>query len=309
MHQTTHALLTPGLLQCSEAVWSEQQSRDSFLSCMLAHLDTLDATEHRIAWCGHAEAALWSSPQRPPWRRDRDWANRLVPLVHAKLRKLSNWLDTGQVGPCEALPDLLSSPDNPPLGDALLTLLHLIAHSGLRACVAVNGHAVDEPVSTITCVCACSGGVPRQYLAISDPLDWVRNLDSVDWFWPIEDSDDSWDRFRNGLEILSRALFSGDDRYLQDTVPYHLSGRFRDDLLEAEATDRLPIARSLARRLHMTRQSASTDGSLQDEAVKGDSSEWRFRVSEAARVHYEYRSGVMVFLRYYPSGKHDDGLR
>jgi hypothetical protein len=52
-----------------------------------------------------------------------------------------------------------------------------------------------------------------------------------------------------------------------------------------------------------------SDGGLKDESVRGQTGVRRFRVTGAARIHYQYGdSGRLIFTDYFGEGKHDEGL-
>jgi len=196
------------------------------------------------------------------------------------------------------------------MADACLTLIHYMVHVGLPGHIAAHRDLVDPGLKMVTCVCSCTEHTSEvQYPVLSEPLEWVRRMDRTIPFWPLSDSEASWNRFKDGLGWLSKALLGEHSEDLGAAVPYSLTTRFRHDLLEAKVEERAPIAKALARRLYMSRWHASKDVGLKDEAVKGRVGERRFRVTESARIHYEEESSSIVLTRYYPPGKHDEGLR
>jgi hypothetical protein len=86
-----NTVLDPALIFIAENEWNDDEKRDGFLKHLCDNfviIDTYALTS--IYWTDTLETCLWSSPQLPPWRRNVDWRNSLVPLFYKNFIEISS---------------------------------------------------------------------------------------------------------------------------------------------------------------------------------------------------------------------------
>jgi len=137
---------------------------------------------------------------------------------------------------------------------------------------------------------------------ISSAKDWLYKIDLEKDYWPTSESEIS--KFIEGLQIVKSRDFN-DTKYL---FSFDFSRNFIKDIIK-ENNNRGKIFRQIVSKLTKTRESSGKDTSLHDEYIK-ERKEFRFRITAAARIHYEYENGNHItFLKYYDPSEHENGLK
>ncbi len=136
---------------------------------------------------------------------------------------------------------------------------------------------------------------------VRGPEDWPIKILPTKSFWPTNRQDN--DKLKKCIELVA---LSKNITYSQ-LQRYEFTPCFIGDLIMASRREQ--IADKIVHRLRLNTQEAAGDQQLRDEELS--SGIRRFRVTQrpsSLRIHYEFRSGVIVFLRFFDEGHHDDGL-
>jgi hypothetical protein len=145
---------------------------------------------------------------------------------------------------------------------------------------------------------------PKLISCTKDFLDQIKVEES---FWPNCSSDG--ELLKKGVSIL---LKRNHDINCCN-VEFDFSKTFVKKLSSTQES-RLRILELIAKRLSKTTAESGRDPVLQDENVEGRSDnakERRFRVTprpSSKRIHYNFEGSKIVFIMFYDSGEHDDGL-
>jgi hypothetical protein len=269
-------------------------------------LDYLDEIERlravTVLWSEDLEALLWSDPILPPWRVDRDWRNKLVPVIAKKFRLATAILSL--TVRCEGAvflpPDSLPSVRDD-ITRAFCRLSHQAALEKQELILCLDG--VNETKAPLAIKCgACA--LDATIRPITSPRNLGRDPEIAAEFWNSARADSVADVDR----LLGLALrWRGDNLAARYRPKYSTS--FIDKV--ATAAEKGPIFEALAKRISKTEDEARHDAGLHDEPVRGKEREGirRFRVSIAERIHYDYPTAQEIrFVDYFPEGHHDDGL-
>lgn len=298
-----NALFSPSLLFLSPEAWNDEARRDQFLAHLLDHLDWIDKLGvSTIYWSDTMEALLWTDPQLPPWRRDRDWQLNIVPVLSTRFsRRQSIVAVDGGPAPFRILPIQAIDGVRGDILSAFLALAHVVSIADIRWCICL-GASEAATVRFLEFQCDCHQPVrPR---LVRSGSDWLSYIDFLNLFWPSGDQE-SAERFRLLVECA--------------LVKKHLAGQVRVDFrltdsflvsISRERRLRQDIVDSLCARIAATQNEAVHNKGLQDEEIDPRSHTRRFRVTRAARIHYRYSGAAEILLiEYYGQGQHDIGLR
>ena len=293
-----NTVFDPAILFMSEPDWYDEKTRDELLAHLLDNLKYIDECSiAKIYWNDDFESSLWDSPQKPPWRTQRDWNNQFVPYIYRLLTKNSielnfvNNLSSCDVSPC------MNKCHSDHVNDCFLKLMHEIINrkEDIFLCLSIKNKLSNNNKYSFTCTCHSNRLVPE---LINKPGDWLYHIDLENNYWP--NNTKKVKKFLEAIEIVRKRDF-GDKPFLYD---YTFSEGFIRDIIGINRNKK-NILESIAKRLILTKQEADQDGSLQHEYLKHEK-QCRFRVTLDYRIQYIFsKEKGIEFLNY---GKHDYGL-
>jgi hypothetical protein len=306
----TLAAVDPSVLVTSWTNWQQGLARDRFLALLVEHLDMLRelGTAH-IAWSDDLELELWGDPPVPPWRIDQTWKFRLVPVIFKLLPGLVTRIDDViSGGEAEIQPPLNDSHGRGELIAAFLRIVHaLVCRSGDFYLV-LGMDNLPPPVPGFAASCECHPGLVHPTI-VASPRDWLRLTDFTDAYWPTGGSEKEASRFVRLVELTRLCSSEQGAEPHEFVYEFEPTGSFLE-ALASEGEDRGVLMQCIVERLVLPQRQASALARLNDEPVRGKHGVRRFRVGGGRRVHYMYgEDGRVVFVNYYPEGKHDVGLR
>jgi len=295
--------LAPEVMFIPPEVWNNDFGRDTALGLLLDYLDEIEKLRVvSILWSDQMEELLWRDPTMPPWRMDRDWNLKLVPIIATKFRRALKHLDVSIE--CEELGFM------PP------GTLKCVREDITRAFCCLSHQAALDADELILCL-----GKP---LLTQAPVSFQCGKCALDLTVRPVESPAGLARDREiATELWSSAEVkcSADLDYLLGLVLRWQSGGanalYRASYSRSfvkgvgSAGNKRAIVEAIAKRIVMTEEEARHDHGLHDEPVRGREKEGvrRFRVSIAERIHYDYpTSGEIRFVDHFPEGHHDDGL-
>jgi hypothetical protein len=301
-NKLNNSLFEPSLMFINQSDWINDEIRDDFLHQLINNLKFIDKYKiTKVYWSDEFEVLLWGDPQIPPWRIDRDFKLQLVPIIY-NLFNSNIELITPLPHKAEITPELEHI--NETINNAFLKIVHRTIASNERTylCIGRKNKHMKELVFHYSCLCHSQVINP---IAISDPSEWWSQLHLTENFWPQDTSGESVLLFREAIEITALEYFECENFVYE----YDFERSFLKSLVD-ETKNKEEILFSLAKRLSMHQKFASSDKSLNDEPVKGDSDERRFRTSKENRIHYVYPSERKItFTQYYSEGEHDKAFR
>lgn len=298
------AVLDPSILHISETDWFDRDKRDHFLKHLFDNLTAInDYRIAKIAWTEEQEICLWATPQTPPWRRDKDWSNELVPAIHNLLQRnrKSIELDARQL-PCSVQPSMEFVNQN--AGICFLILLHSFIKSQeeMFLCLGLPNIAPTNPQYLFSCTC-CSP--PLSPKLVCCPTDWLNYIDITSEYWPSNETES--DKLLSALHMFRVKEFNG--------KPFRHKFQFSPHFIRALSqthSDKSRILRQMVKKLISTKQEAAHDPTLNDEYLDKQKV-FRFRVTprpRSIRIHYDYGTARYIyFLSFCDVGQHDEGLR
>lgn len=301
-----YAVLEPSVISISQDEWDCEVQRDDYLEHFNLILKNIENNQDlHIAWSSETDDLIWAAPQRPPWRRDRTWANTIIPILFKSMQNNLEYIDIEE--------DSLECTIEPPLKcyreeltknfKNILAHLHdnceqIIIPLGLKNIPVIAPFpkfSVDEnelapPPSLISC---CN--------------DFLKIVKVEETFWP--KSGEDAESLREGINLLLKRNHNIDPCI----VHFDFKKSFVKKLSVTQ-NSKLRILELMAKRLSKTTAEAGRDPVLQDEKVEGKSNknqERRFRVTprpSSKRIHYSFDNSKIIFKMFYDSGEHDDGL-
>lgn len=292
-----YALFDPGTFLLSDADWNCSGKRIAFLDRLNKHLEFIqDVGVVSVVWCDELGARLWSHPQMPPWKKNRNLNYSMTVILYQFLTKHACKFDIAAHTPADICPALVCC-----CSDAL-GIFRQLASTVIQtavtpyfcpslANVVEDDHQFrDDPTSEWV-----------TFPVVRHPSSWSEAICPSDLFWPTNRKD--CDRFIKCIEYTALAKKIPPKKLRR----YRLSQRFMGDILSASKQKRL--VEMIVRRLSMSLQEASADPQLRDELIS--EVERRFRVTprpSSLRIHYQFKEDCIVFTRFYDKGRHDDGL-
>jgi hypothetical protein len=296
-----NTVLDPALIFIAENEWNDDEKRDGFLKHLCDNfviIDTYALTS--IYWTDTLETCLWSSPQLPPWRRNVDWRNSLVPLFYKNFIRNIVLINLTRSWP-RCIVNCLMYCCHDAASEEFLRLMHEMIDRAedVFLCLGRMNRGLHKTQVRFQCNCHANSLVTP---TISDAEQWLKYVD-IEAFWPETTADGA--KLQEGLDVVRRAELRG-AAFLYE---YSFSTQFLKDLA-LTIDHRRDIVKTMAMRLTLSRNQAAQHPRLQDEAVEGGR-ERRFRVTQrpaSTRIHYRLSRGILQFLRYYGIGQHDEGI-
>ena len=293
---TANTILAPDLLFISEEKWNNEETRDRFLEKLSDYIRYIELFSLTIFWTDELSERMWSSPQMPPWRMNRDWSNQLIPIIFNKLSTRQQNITCKSNIKCKVEPSL-SCDCNLALDLSLILVNNaLLNELDFSFCLGIinnnTAYIFSSPEHSDSYAPICIGS----------SQDWFDNINIEHVFWPSN---------RNEESILKKCIeLTHESEFIDNPIlySYRFSRNFISDLIGA--TSKKHIVNMICKRLTLTTQESSKDRQLQDEFIL-QTKERRFRVKQrpsSTRIHYEISDGSILFKRYYAEGHHDEGL-
>ena len=296
-----NTILDPAILFISENNWLDQTNRDEFLDHLRKNLKSIDKYSlTKIYWNDDMESYLWDSPQKPPWRIDRDWKIQFVPIIYSLLRK--NIIDLNfhkDWSSCSVSP-LMEKCCIDDINSCFLKLMHEIINTkeDIFLCLSIENMLSNNNYYSFFCTCHSNQLTPE---LINKPDDWLYHIDLENKCWP--NNIEEVEKFVNAIEIVKKRDFN-DKPFLFE---YKFSKGFIKDIIGINRNKK-NILDSIVKRLILTRNEASHDKGLRDHYL-AQKKQYRFYVTQENRIHYIFSNKKEIeFLHYYAEGEHDAGL-
>jgi len=295
------AVLEPSVLSIEEDEWFHEESRDNYLEHFNTILTCISNDRNiSLAWCEKIDELIWSFPQRPPWKRDRIWANTIIPIIYERVQKNAVYIDDPEnILPCSIIPPI--NCDREEMYAVFLDVLGSLNDNCRKILIAFGLKNIPPEDHAFKIE---ENDLQPTPILMTGEVDFLNQIDVVSEYWP-DGSDDS-ERLKKGISIILKRGY-GLDNPVHD---FQFSQRFLRKL-SSTGVDRLRILNTIARRLTMNTSDAGRDGSLQDEGLEGRAGIRRFRITprpSSKRIHYEFTNSGVEFLMFYDVGEHDDGL-
>lgn len=301
-----NTVFDPLMLFISETDWQDDEKRDAFLKHLLDNLKNI--SEYNITqvyWTDELENFLWNHPQLPPWRTDRDWKLKIVPVIYNlfdRCRILTEAFDGASAFFAEPPLNLVCSRNE--IHDCFTKLVHSLIDQKKKFyfCAGIANRLPDKQHYAFCCECHAYRMNP---VLINTSDDWLGHIDLENDYWPLSCNDDEVEKFRKSLNITAKTGDFSEDEFVYE---YEFTEAFIESVIR-ERKNRRKVLFSISKRLLTDQEQACRDGGLRDEAVKARENERRFRVTRENRIHYSYMEAKkIIFLNYYREGEHDNGL-
>ena len=201
------AVLDPNLLFADEVRWKDESYKDDFIERLLDHLEALENVPgSRLLWSDNLEADLWTSPNVPPWRAERDLAIPMVPIVINRLRKLHQLIYEHIDMPLAKLDPALIAPPSKP--NTMTETQHIISYC-IITCLSWNIVLAPSNAHAAPClrVEVHQHGM-TELRPIVSPCDWAGVEEVRDMCWPKRTLDDQR-RFRTLIGWFTKRYFEG----------------------------------------------------------------------------------------------------
>src|SRR5579863_2106950 len=174
-------LMAPSLIFISPQAWESDFGRDSALQLLLDYLDEIADLNLTALWSDELEALLWSDPVLPPWRIDRDWRVKLVPVIAKRFWAATTVLSTSAA--CK--PSGFQPPGSlrlvrADIDGAFSRLSHQAALELTELLLCLDGaYDAQPPVSFLCKTCAFD----RTVNSVTSPRDLASQPEIADEFW------------------------------------------------------------------------------------------------------------------------------
>jgi hypothetical protein len=299
-----YAVLEPSVISISPEEWSCEMHRDDYLEHFHSILKSIDSSQDiYIAWSEESDELIWSDPQRPPWTQDRTWSNTIIPIIYKAMQTNFDYIEAVDKSlECEITPSFVCT-----RSDLTKNFKNVLGHlhdkcDGILIPLGLKNIPSEDRQFKVG---GCNLIPPPKLISCTkDFLDQIKVEES---FWPNCSSDG--ELLKKGVSIL---LKRNHDINCCN-VEFDFSKTFVKKLSSTQES-RLRILELIAKRLSKTTAESGRDPVLQDENVEGRSDnakERRFRVTprpSSKRIHYNFEGSKIVFIMFYDSGEHDDGL-
>jgi hypothetical protein len=289
----------PEIIFISESDWQDSERRDFFLNHLLDNLENINNYQiTKVYWTDDLEQLLWDHPQLPPWRQDRDWKLKIVPVIYKAFNDAKENLQNHQnLSSCLMQPVLNCSCFEGLALCSFLELMHIVIDRNERVYLCLGVNRIREE---FTFLCDCHSFQVNP-IVIAKPIEWLDYIDLTESYWPSNVNEG--EKFNTALKVIFKKLGK------KPLYEYEFSNSFLKDLATVQ-NHRTSIIEWTAKRLILPKQEAARDSYLKDEYL-GQKKEYRFRITQrpfSTRIHYKYVNKKIKFLRYYDEGEHDEGL-
>lgn len=302
-----NAIFEPSLLFINQSDWEDEDIKDAFLTCLLKHLEYIDEYDIcGIIWADELENLLWNIPKMNPWLQNTWGKNTLVPIILNKLS--SRAVPDTLIGdlPTTVSPDFAHKITQNNAHEFFLKSVEtlLVMETAFRLAVGLQNQLPKPQSYTFTSSDNLHSYTPE---LINQPIDWLKKVDILA-FYPknIAEFDTL---FEKGLQLILLRDYpkneKGEDpEFLHKD--YSFSKNFKKEIIEEQDKNlQVLIFKQIVKKLILSPADAGSSKSLQDEPIN---EQYRFRVSQVARIHYLLNKKNIEFINYYGAGKHDVGL-
>lgn len=298
-----NTIFDPSLLFISKENWYNPEKRDDFLEHLQSHLENItDYHVTQIYWTDDLEEMIWNHPQLPPWRKDRDWSLKIVPMIYELFSKCRVILEDIEADTnCSVTPPLREI-CNGEIHEPFIHLLHFIVklQENVFFAVGTDNRLKNDEKYVFE---SNSANQKSEPVLINNSDDWLKYIDIMECLWPCSMTKHEISKLRTAINIIAKKEL--DEAFVYE---FDFSKSFLKEIMK-ENKYRREILYRIAKRLSLHQKAASSDKSLNDEPVKAQKEIRRFRVSASNRIHYRYlKAKNITFLNYYGEGKHDKGL-
>jgi hypothetical protein len=296
-------LVCPSVLFIEPDIWEDEFGRASALQILLDYLDQIELLRIiSILWSDELEALLWADPVLPPWRVNRDWKLKLVPVIAKKFQRsrriirvpVNEQCDQSHFAPEACLPDVRQD-----ISQAFRRMVHETAAETTSLGFCLNpSHCAVQPVAF-----RCSAhGIDSTLRAINSPKGLLSDQNISRAFWESAQIKTSSD-----IDFLIKVSLDSQPAMGNPKYSVSYSNSFVGEI--AVGQNKREIIEAIANRVSKSEDEARHCHGLYDEPVKGSQGVRRFRVTGVKRIHYQYSGPAKLqFLNYYAEGQHDDGL-
>ena len=296
LNDVNQHVLDPRLTFPKEEEWRNEAAQDACLLQLLDYWDFMD--QHQlgpVVWSDELYESFFSQSLIA-----QDKTKQLSSLLYYRFWNGNNVeiVSNDVTASCQCEPSEIY--DNNSGAELFLQMLHNLAikKNTVMIC-APKPPKTNMKNAVFKCICH---GQQHDVTMIFSKYKLLVGHKISDIIWPISAKQSS---------VLEKALELALGRDYEDEKIYthKLDEKFVKELAEYGG-DREPILLKLARRVTLTRYEAYKNKALHDEPLLGGKDERRFRVSKSIRIHYrEQKDGSILFLHFYPEGKHEEGLR
>lgn len=291
-------LYEPSLYNISIEDWNIEEKKDLFIEELLKCMNFLEVDEGFVLlWTDELEELMWLSPQTPPWRTDKDFANSFVPIIYKKLADEKNKFNIDinhTFSTCNFNPQICYSEK---YEKAFKNLSSQIVFNKIPITLILSSKQEERNFTDIIC---SEPETKEKYLSISNLTQIIKEIDLINEIWPknIEDKT-KFCSFIISI-IPSEKLIN----------EFEIDNSFIKDLIEVIIPrHRLKIVKTICYRLTIDSSTARGCTVLREENINPNNI--RIRVTQkptSTRIHFKFNGSRINFLRYYGEGEHDDGL-
>jgi hypothetical protein len=296
-------IFEPSLLFISQSDWLDDDKKDAFLECLLQYLEYLDTYDIcKIIWADELENLLWNVPQMNPWLQDTWGRNPSIQIIAQKLNSRAISATFIDAMPCVTAPDFAHKIMLNEAHELFLKCAEtlLVFETNFRLGVSPPNKLPNNQSYTFT---SANTGHTYTPELINQPIDLLHKVDILD-FYPknIADFDTLFDK---GLQLILLRDYPENTEFLYN---YNFSKNFKKEIIEEQDKNlQVLIFEQIVQKLILSPANAGKSKSLQDEYIS-TTQQYRFRVSQVARIHYLLNDKNIEFINYYGAGKHDVGL-
>jgi hypothetical protein len=289
----------PNLLFCDTSNWeNDEKHRDIFVETLINNLDIIKKLDIKQGWTDELESKFWNNP---PWRKDELYKYLLVEIFF-DFQSTKMFLFSPPETKCDINQKIEINNNIEKIKDLWLILLHRLMHRYDEVYL-VSNNSEDKPDLNLKCTCN-QDNKNLFFPIINNPKKWYSFFDFLD-FWPI-----SKDIFNERFRLVIDACFYKELQNSECKVKqndYECEMGFIKDIMSIKTkNEKRQLVRGVTKRITLKRQEAAKDSGLQEEKIGKNF--YRFRTSEGSRVHHKIKNEKIIFLRYFPSSKHDRGL-
>ena len=296
------AIFEPSLLFIHKTDWNNEQTRDNFLELLLCHLEMIDKYDLcNILWSNELESNLFENPNIHPWFQS-DLRNSIIVTIYNKFHARQEYRQQ-HTDACSVEPTFSKISPKTNSHTNFLRLVHTLVDDNEKFYLCVGNE--NKLLTTKQYIFKSNRNNHLIPNLLNNCSDWFEKIDIINLFYPTNINDFEL-KLKNAIEIIKNKQF--DNKPL--LFDFKFTKAFKKDLINAD-NHRDKILINITKKLISTVNESRNDSKLQDEYIK-QKQEYRIRVTgrpSSTRIHYKLNDkGMVIFLRYYDEGKHDDGL-
>lgn len=206
-----NTVFDPTILFITESEWHNSEKRDGFLDHLSQNLKYIyDFSITKVYWTNELEELLWNDPCFPPWRKEIDWKNKIVPVFYNRLQSCRVFvnLSTSIIG-CSVRPQITFKSCKLEASYLFMRLMNHVLTSGeeIFLCVGIENQLLGNQKYIFFNECNSHQLVPE---LINVPEDWLKHVKVVQTFWPRLYSKEELEKFQTALDITAKLVFLKD---------------------------------------------------------------------------------------------------